>query len=397
MQKILTVAICMAILNIPTARAIRITPDSLVDIWGAGYDATESAGDFIIGGCTGKSCTHGTHDDEWAIVGIIANKITEHGAYFCPYQLQCANKKWKLRSWTMYYHPYGFDVSKCTWLCEPGYSGTNCATPANAVAYCDKRSHKAALKSIFFGRQRFFGNADNAVFHNIKLKDAGKDEGQVENEIIGFRSKGKDPECDWILGVIQFLEHGVIAAPIKVCCGRDKFPSIDSFVDTVYKVNGSQKILCATGYTANDTKTDCVPVNPDICGIQDMNMCANFDKSGYDSSIHYLEQHGDCAKFFCSEPGKAFPAIGNYSCEDCATGVKGGANSTNGVCVKCQTGQYFDKDSNSCLAAKALTKTDLQYGIGKTKNTSDIRQQCWTQVTPEEYQKCINGVKKPTD
>lgn len=390
MRKILAGAICTAILNIGNAYAIRIVSEDITSIWGGDNDATESAGDFIIGGCTGKSCDHGTYTDEWGIIGIIANTITEHGGYFCPYQLQCANKRKQTRSWTTYYHPNGFDTNKCSWLCETDYSGMNCASPADAVPYCDKQSYNLTIKHSLFGAT-IISSADNSIYSGISLKTSGGGDNEVEEEIIGFKSTGKDPECDWILGVIQFLEHGVIAAPIKVCCDMDNWKDVDSFVDSVYKVNGSQKILCATGYTANANKTDCVPINSDICTLQDMKMCDNFDKSEYNSSIHYLEQNNDCAKFFCSEPGKAFPAVGNYSCEDCASGPKGGANTTNGVCVKCQTGQYFDKASNSCKPAKAYSKTDLMYGSGKSKNTTKIGEQCWTKVTPAEYKECVQG------
>ncbi len=387
MQKVFIAGICAAIFHISTACGIQITSDEIANLWNARGDAKESAGEFIMDGCINKGCSHGTHGDEWGIVAVIANTITENGAYFRPYQLQCANKRRRRRSWTMYYYPSG--VSRGAWLCKPGYTGLNCATPQDSVSSCDERSYKRERKPRE-SKINMIRKSREEMYNYVYLKTSGGDSGQVEGEIIGFNSWGSDPECDVVLGVIQFLDHGVIAAPIQVCCGRDNWKSIDSFVSSVYKVNGSQQILCASGYTANANNSDCVPINPDVCAVQNLTMCPYFDKSAYDSSIHYLEQDGNCTKFFCSEPGKAFPAVGQYTCEDCDTGVKGGANPTNGVCVKCETGQYFDKESNSCKTAKAMTKTDLQYGVGQTKNSRDITKQCWTMVSSEEYKKCID-------
>lgn len=380
MKKILL--LFLLILFMPdTVFAINISRD----MWGhwaynGSTDAGGSAGSFVIAGGLGMSGMHGTWGDEWAVVGIIANKIVEHGGYFCPYQLQCANKWNKSKAWTQYYWPNGFSYGKCAWLCETGYAGENCQPQTSTPATCDSSIHTTASGGKFSG---------------ISLKTSGKDGDQKEGEINGFNSWYGGNECDVILGVTKFLQHGVIAAPVRVCCGKKKS---NSYVENVYLAAAGvqQKLLCANGYKANAAGTDCEPITEE-CKIGNMTFCTNFPKNEYDPAIHRLDDtSSDCAKYFCSEPDTAFPAVGDRSCIECSTGVKGGANTTNGVCVKCQTGEYFDQKSNSCKSAAAYSKSDMQYGKGQTKNTVAVEDQCWTKVDPQDYADCVKGIKKPT-
>lgn len=343
--------------------------------WGydGGSGTNGSAGDFILAGGLGKGGQHGTHGDEWAVVGMVANTIVEHGGYFCPYQIQCANKRKKRKTWTMYYHPTGYSRVGCTWLCEPGYGGHNCASQTT-VSTCDTKN---------------YGTGSGQKFNGLSLKTSGGDADQKEGEVSGFNQFGSDPEHDVILGIVKYLEHGVIAGPVQIKCGRNNWKDIDSYVESVLAATGQQKLLCAPGYTANAGGSDCVPISADLCATQGMTFCSNFDRSKYDSSIHTLEPAGNCAKFFCTDRNKAFPRAGDFTCADCSSGVKGGASTANGVCVQCQSGEYFDKASNSCKSAAAFSKTDLQYGKGMTKNNTAVDDQCWTLTTPEDYRGCV--------
>lgn len=372
----------VALFMVPySADAIYTAPD----MWRAwGYNGETgtngSAGNFVIAGSTKKNSVHGTWDDEWGVVGVVATKIVEHGGYFCPYQIQCANKWGKKASWTQYYFPNGYDSSKCAWLCESGYSGENCAPQAGTPVNCD---------------MTVYNTSNDGKFSGISVKTSGKNDNQREGDITGFNQWGSDPECDVVLGVTKFLQHGVIAAPVRVCCGRDNWKKNDSFVDSVYAAPGKQKLLCAYGYKANSTGTDCEPVT-EQCKLDNTVFCENFPRESFNSSIHTLVYaDSGCAKYFCSEVGKAFAAAGEFSCEDCGVGVKAGGNPLNGVCVKCQTGEYFDQKSNSCKAAAAYSKSDMQYGKGQTKNTVAVEDQCWTLVEPQDYADCVRGIKKP--
>lgn len=350
--------------------------------WGydGGTGVSSSAGDFLIAGGVGKASTHGTHTDEWGGVAVIALKIVERGGYFCPYQIQCANKRKDKDTWSVYYLPNGYSDNKCAWLCEAGYSGENCIANTTTPAYCD---------------QTQYNTQSGGKFSGLSMKTSGGSSGSVESNVTGFNTWYEDGhfERDVLLGVVKFLEHGVIAAPVRIACGRDNWPNNDSYLEDVYMASGAkQKLLCATGYQPNATGTDCEPINKDICDTQNMRFCDGFARDKYNSSIHTIKSVGDCVKYFCSESGKAFASATDTSCTDCATGSKGGASGINGTCVVCQTGQYFNEDTSACETAVAYSKTDLQYGKGKTKNTnSDVKNQCWTIVVPEDYVNCVKN------
>lgn len=350
-----------------------------------GSTGNTSAGDFILAGGLGKSGQHGTHGDEWAVVGMVAKTIVEHGGYFCPYQAQCFNKRGKRRSWSTYYSPNGANNVGCHWICEPGYAGVNCISQTSPST-CDNK---------------IYGPASGGKFAGLSLKTSGGDADRKEGEIPAFdtwmEDHGHHREVDIVLGIIKYLEHGVVAAPVKITCGSDNWKGIDSFVRAVeLPMTNIQKLLCAPGYKANAGGTDCEPINADLCATEGMSFCSNFSRSGYDSSIHSIESSGSCAKFYCTNASQAFPKANDFTCVDCATGVKGGASTINGACVQCETGEYFDKPSNSCKPASAYIKPDMQYGKGKTKNNTDVKEQCWTMVEPDDYKACVLEGKIPT-
>lgn len=372
------ILVCLLSLGaaISPARAVNIA-QAAASWWGyTRGNNNGSAEDFIIAGGLNKTAGHGTYDDEWAVVGIVANTIVEHGGYFCPYQIQCANKRKKKKTWTEYYHPTGYDKSKCAWLCETGFGGHNCGPQPSVPLACDTKNQNTASSGKFSG---------------ISLKTSGERNGMCESEIYAFDTWGTDPECDTVLGVVKFLDHGVIAGPVTVCCGRGNWKSVDSYVNSVSSASGSQKVLCAEGYKVNAAGNDCVPVNADICATQEMSFCANFPRSGYDSTNHTIQTEGGCVKYFCNEPGFAFSSADNTTCIECATGVKGGANPNTGLCVRCETGQYFDSTAGVCRPAVAYSRIDMQYGKGKTKNTAAIERQCWTVTTPADYAACVKS------
>ena len=357
---------------------------SMRNAWG--YASVETGfGEFVIAGSGGKasqgSCTYG---DEGCIVSVIAEVIVEHGGYFCPYQLQCANKNKKEGSWTTYYMPSGFSRSKCVWLCEDGYYGDRCNQRIDSAFVCDLSSFKDRV---------------NGKFKSISTKEGGGSADQVESNIIGFAqwvNASKD-ECDVVLGVTNFLEHGVIAAPVRVCCGREGWKDMNSFINTVNRI-GTEKLLCAPGYKVNEAKTDCELIDFQSCSIDNLTACDNFDKEKYDKENHYLEMtDNNCVKFFCSKPGTAFSEKGNYTCETCSTGVKGGANPDTGVCQECETGYYFDESTKSCQKALMYSKTDLMYGKNETRNTTNLYQQCWIEFEPEAYINCVEKTSVVTE
>lgn len=351
--------------------------------WGyTSRDTTGSAGDFMLAGSLGKGSMHGTFSDEWAVVGVIAQKIVEHGGYFCPYQIQCANKNRKAETWTMYYYPNGFGSVGCSWVCEPGYAGANCLSQSSTPSVYDTK---------------IYGTGSGQKFGGLSLKTTGGSADQKESEVSGFDQFGSDPESDILLGVLKFGQHGVVAGPVKVTCGRSGYKDAQSYVAAIGVVTGSQKLLCANGYKANDTGSDCVPISADVAATQTVKFCDGFTQSGYKSDTHSLEQASGCSKYFCTDKTKAFPKTGDFSCVDCSASVKGGVSKINGQCVQCQTSQYFDSVTSTCKSAIMYTKIELQYGRGKARDTAgDLMKQCWTLAAPADYKKCVmTGIVTP--
>ena len=367
------------------------TDTSVYDAWGF-YDSltmNESYGEFILDGGIGK-VKHGTHGDEYAVAAVIATKIVDHGGYFCPYQFQCANKRKNMKSWSVYYFPTGYSSDKCFWLCEAGYSGENCEPSSGAT--------------VNFCKTDIMGPKGTGVFSDIRLKTSGGDTDGREGDITGFSSwqagdnKGIRRNRDWreydvLLGAIKFLEHGIIAQPIRLECRPDDWKEIVSWVESI-NAGGTKKLLCAEGYTANDSGTDCVAIDQEICDIQNVTLCANFPKDKFNSVAHDLKKiDGEaCTKYFCVD-GKGFQSAGDPTCVDCgAPAAKSGPNLTNGTCLVCDTGQYYDSADGTCKTANAFSKTELQYGPGQTRNTNfEVDNQCWYKTTPDDYKTCITG------
>ena len=71
--------------------------DKYAKAWGLDEnpEMTTAVGDFIIDGALKMGGSSGTYGDEWGLVALVAEQAVENGGYFCPYQLQCANKHCK--------------------------------------------------------------------------------------------------------------------------------------------------------------------------------------------------------------------------------------------------------------------------------------------------------------
>ncbi len=376
--------------------------DKYAKAWGldGNPETTTAIGDFIIDGALKMGDTHGTYNDEWAVVALVAEQVVEHGGYFCPYQLQCANKHCKGSSWLRAFEPTGYSKSKCAWFCEKGYTGTNCGKQKVATTGMDTPTN----------------TGDGGLFSGLSMKTSGGDKNDKYSSVLVFGTSvdSKSNASFWqkminldvhkkynrqgyfLLGAVEFKEHGIVAAPVYLSCYAEHRHYNKSWVEGLETLaKGGQKLLCAEGYTPNSSDTDCVLATADMLEIADLNFCTGWDSAKYNSSIHILDTSGDCDKYLCRESGKAFAAAGDPTCTDCATGIMGGHNPNNGTCVKCQSGEYFNQAQGKCLSAAAYSKTDLQYGKDKTKNSEQpLEDQCWTILTPDEYRACVkNGGK----
>ena len=390
-MKIRYFSFLLCLLAADNAWAVNTVSGSAYSAWMNGvptqvYGNVSGAGDFILAGSIGKGGGHGTYDDEYAIVGVVAMQIVEHGGYFCPQQIQCANTNCNRRSWSLYFNPTGYSADKCVWLCEKGYSGTNCSKLVNVVAGSTVETNKSGL----------FGGLD--------LKTSGGEDDGTEHANYAFstwfdKSTEYSQERDVLLGAVEFKAHGIVAGPVSINCKADSKCGNNSFVSDVSRYsNANYKLLCAEGYIPDSTNSECIPLTQQMFDLMvamgdKKSMCSGWSQDAYNGEIHRLDTEGDCVKFFCKDSTKAFPASGNFECEDCARDIRGGQDPKNGQCVVCdRVGQYFNTDTSACANADAYKKSDLQYGKGKTKDSdADVDNQCWTKVTIEEYAPCVKG------
>ncbi len=346
-----------------------------------------AVGEFIIDGSL-SFASKGSYDDEGAIVAVIAEQITPHGGYFCPYQIQCANARKNKFTWTLYHHPNGWDDgSRCAWLCEKGYSGPGCGQQ-------------------FYPETTDVGDVITKLRNGVTRRTSGGRLNNYEGNVYGFRTWDyywypgvwdDHGEHDIILGAIRFLENGILAAPVQVGCHWDGWKGVNSWVHRADLASNARKLLCKQGYIPNDTNTDCVYATADV--LEDLNpvYCGNFPESGFNSALHILrkDESRNCHIYVCRDTTKAFPAAGKTDeCVECATSVQGGPNPKDGVCVVCnQSGQYFDTKTGDCKTAVGYSKMDLMYGKRNSKTAkNDVQEQCWTKTSPDEYKDCVKNM-----
>lgn len=366
----LSVMLVVACSGVRPAAAIKTAPNMHVSWEYNDNKATYGAApQFILDGGLGKT-KRGTWDDEFGLVGMVATALVEHGGYFCPYQVQCSNSNGSAKTWTTYYKPTGFNKNKCAWLCETGYAGVN----------CERRELPPAAQDTTSLQTKFSG---------VSMTQSGSN---VESDVVGFAQWGSDPEHDVVLGAVSILEHGVIAGPVQIKCARTQSRYvIDSWVDSVSLASQKQKLLCAEGFMANSSGTDCVLIDPNAYGIALLNFCDGFPREDYDSAKHTLITD-TCTKYFCADSDLGFANSNTKDCTQCATAINGGISTKDGTCIKCASGQYFDQGTNSCQLADAYSKIDMQYGKGKTRATnSDVNNQCWPIAMPDEYTDCVKA------
>ena len=104
----------------------------------------------------------------------------------------------------------------------------------------------------------------------------------------------------------------------------------------------------------------------------------------------------DCFEFRCKGENMAFASATDRSCVECTTSLRGGVSPVDGTCVKCDSGKVFNNKATTaavhCGDATAYTKTDMQYGKGKTKNNNpEPENQCWTKTETDVYRECVTS------
>ncbi|MBP9999622.1 MAG: hypothetical protein KBT14_02925 [Proteobacteria bacterium] len=372
----------------------------------AGYNWTSSSSNNhckshgIDDACVGNSavsggvCTgwgnRGTYSDERATLLFIAHQVNANGAKFCLTQVQGANKnknKGVAGPWLTYYAAAG-NQTKCFWLCKAGYGGPECNDPVADGAVCNAEE---ISRNAFSGYKL-------ATSSTMNLESTDWMFGRWQNPGTKCNAHGEN-EHEAFLAVSGWLPsgHGAKVAPMMAWADRSGWDDMES-APIIHRV-GDQLLMCSPGYKPNPSNTDCEVVNATTCMLQNGTFCDGFSRDKFDETIHTIDSTsaGKCLRYFCKDSNKAFPSSGDTSCEDCAVGVRGGPNPNNGVCVLCDLGQYFDSTSGQCKSALGFSRTDLQYGVGKTNSKSGkVSDQCWTKTTPEEYANCVKGITTST-
>ena len=189
--------------------------------------------DACIGVSSGENCATyklnaRNYSDEFMVLMMVARDINEHGAYFCPTQVEGKNKN-KSHAWTEYADAHG----PCHWLCKNGWGGDRCQT--QVPEDCDAtRIQKSDYANI--GRVASGSNIENAVV-------------MFDRAITDKCGLHGTQEHDNILAIVRYAPggHGAFVRQMIVRSERDGWGDMKSTA-TVYLAEGSQEILvCKPG------------------------------------------------------------------------------------------------------------------------------------------------------
>ncbi len=340
-------------------------------------------------GCIGKEliaadCNAYKTSKSYAYLFMLARRVNQYGAYFCPTQFVRNGD-----NSTLFAEPLGNNT--CIWLCRAGYTGDECLTKVSDYA--------GACDITPFLRENYNDIKANPSWTNIESTfPYFQASGRTNCTSLATGGKSNYTEHDILLAIDKFLPSGNGAWARQM-----EFSARNPDLQ-VYPANASSQILvCKNGYKPNISNTDCEPIDSSACtmAIASTKMCNGWNLSGYNKDMHMLEITDGCYKYKCKNAGQAFASVTDHTCIDCATNNRGGPHPIDGTCVKCDTGYIFNKNNatnNYCAKAIGLTKLDLMYGRGKTKasygDTQSVNDQCWTKTSPDEYKECVMNTNK---
>ena len=356
------------------------------------------------------------------VMMLVARQINANGAYFCPTGVFSTRSKWqkvlknKYPMYTLYYEKPGQSAADCFWLCKSGWAGDGCSVAAENYSGCDPITVK---RSNYDGKTDENGKAKESFAVTTATKD-------VENDIPMFATYGKDPckpygscdavncppdENDIILAVSHWLPsgHGAKVQPFLVRTGYSRWYQGPGW--PIISANGTETLVCKSGYKPSFDGNDCVAINSDVCDMMEARAegtsCLTKDGfrdfNDYNSDtmeVHLFEtassSQAGCWGFVCKQDGYGFdPDTSRATCIDCeASDVRNGIDNR-GNCVRCDVGYIFDSSSGKCVTATAFSRENLYYGPGKTDATPII-EQCWTEPDTHSYSDCIWGNSEST-
>ena len=350
------------------------------------YCQASNPGNAVIGNkkdvCTGNNNSACLLGDDYGMLMLIARDVNANGAKFCVTTVY-GERKEKGTAWTIYAEPA--QGTKCFWLCKSGYSGDGCSsTTPNG---CDT----TPLQRSDFDQYSI--SRDIGVEGGIYMFHWD------ENQDCGLNS---NHEHDMVLAISNWLPsgHGAKARSFVISSRRGEWKKPIAWPQ-VWGV-GEETLLCKNGYRANAAGTDCEEIDANECARTQM--CSGWNGGAFDAGTMVMEYNSSCTNdagtkggyiYKCKGVGQAFASATDRTCVACNANLRGGPSPDDGTCIKCDLGKIYDENVSSsgyCKATVALSKTDLQYGLGKTKDSvKDIKKQCWTIINPDEYKKCVTG------
>lgn len=320
------------------------------------------------------------YTDEYGLLMLVAMQVNQHGAKFCPIQIEGKNKD-SGPAWT----EYAEAGKNCLWLCKDGFTGDEC-----------RQSVSSSLKSC-----------DNTIlgpsnYSHIKRIQSGTN---IEGRVARFERDKKNgcgvhetQEHDMILVVSRWLPsgHGAWVQQMVVRARRKGWSPMISWA-AIYPATGADQILtCKNGYKANAAGDDCEPVDWALCE-KGAAFCSGWSVSGFDENTMAMEldSANNCYQYRCIENGYAFGSGVSRRCVPCTTNMRGGVSPADGTCVACALGSLFNADAAAtgyCSAAISYNRQEMLYGRGQTKATNPtFDNQCWPIFDIDEYRACVEN------
>ena len=330
----------------------------------------------LAGGIDGLQ---GTYGDEGSIVLLVVNDVKKDGSIteieICPMQIQSANKDGRQLNWIRI-----FNRGDCIKFYADDQSG------CDSVDYTKKWSNIGVLKSggteltkaigSYTGEQKNWKNADIRLFAVEKILPHGVLVTGVKVETASFKGSKEQ-------------EKNGGCAKGTVC----------STIASLAKKSGN-RLFCAKGYIKNSAGTDCVGVDSgNGCKVSEAdmlnNLCSGYSETVYQGSPESWQlgkkDGADCYLYYCPNTRYGFKSTSDHTCVKCPNRS---GQQKNGLCATpCEIGKSYSVSGNqkdgTCVEDTAYSKSDMMYGVGKTKNSQSFENSCWTII--DDYKSCVES------
>ncbi len=376
-------------------------------------------------------------DWSYGAVYYIAHEMSEHGYKFCKTVVQGDRDSCTSDSTFLMYYGLG----DCLWICEKGYYGDGCTSKTIDTTQPDTSVLKRR-KSYANGKiHPLVSTKDMRTGGNIKTKipmffSSHKVKCSDGNQVNLLKMKKKQ-EHDVVLAIKTITDSDSLwkftLSPMVIRSGGAKgCHGVDDTAWPMIKWAGQESAnYCpSAGFIYDATKSACI-ANVPLAESQAAEeaasnaaselqqaiadaekdrqnklnlLCPTFVKENYNQKIHdFIEsKFGEttCYNLKCKDSESGFYEADMDSttvipCNKCApadskSDMLYGVDS-DGYCVECGLGKYFDKSTKKCVVATAITKEQMKGEISSTgslKKTATDR--CWTKSTPAEYRECLN-------